>query len=361
MTNNSSNAQVCYQCGTCTAICPVRRVVPFSPRVAIYDSNIYDTDTDVWDCLTCGQCEVACPQGVRLLDFFLDQRIGGEPKDIVHKGVFTELADLMTRLGNSKTTLSEGDDASGIGYFPGCVDFHDMFFDLDVNFKEIATSSVTLLAKAGLSPKIMQLKCCGHDQLWQGNQETFDKLKEENTKIINESGIDTLVVSCAECYRTFLMDYDLDCEVKHISQVLAETDLGITNGAATAAIHDACRLGRHTGEYDAPRKAIAATGANIVEMQHNRENALCCGVSSMMNCNDHTKALRVLRMDEAKATGADVLITSCPKCLAHLNCLKDEEDTEHGHDYPFEVLDLTVYLARKLNSGNGGDGGDGDE
>ncbi|MEA1869593.1 MAG: (Fe-S)-binding protein [Euryarchaeota archaeon] len=114
------------------------------------------------------------------------------------------------------------------------------------------------------------------------------------------------------------MDYDLDCEVKHISQVLADADLGITNGSATATIHDACRLGRHTGEYDAPRNAIAATGANIVEMQHNKENALCCGVSSMMNCNDRTKALQVMRMDEAKATGADVLITSCPKCLAHL-------------------------------------------
>jgi Fe-S oxidoreductase len=134
----------------------------------------------------------------------------------------------------------------------------------------------------------------------------FDKLKEENTRLINESGIETLVVSCAECYRTFLMDYDLDCEVKHISQVLADADLGITNGSATAAIHDACRLGRHTGEYDSPRNAIAATGANIVEMQHNKENALCCGVSSMMNCNDRTKALRVMRMDEAKRTGADV-------------------------------------------------------
>ena len=353
MTNNSNNAQVCYQCGTCTAICPVRRVVPFSPRGAIYNSNIYDTDTDVWDCLTCRQCEVACPQGVRLLDFFLDQRIGGTPGDIVHKGVFTELADLMTQLGESKTTLLEGgDDTSLIGYFPGCVDFHDMFFELDVNFKEIATSSVLLLSKAGLTPRIMQLKCCGHDQLWQGNQEVFEKLKEENTRIINESGIETLVVSCAECYRTFLLDYDLDCEVKHISQVLSDADLGITDDSETVTIHDACRLGRHTGEYDAPRKAVAATGANMVEMQHNRENALCCGISSMMNCNDRSKALRVLRMDEAKATGADVMITSCPKCLAHLHCLKEEEDTEHGHDYPFEVLDLTVYLARKLNGNN---------
>jgi hypothetical protein len=112
-----------------------------------------------------------------LLDFFLGQRIGGEPRDIVHKGVFTELADLMTRLGNSKTTLLKGDDTARIGYFPGCVDFHDMFFDLDVDFGEIATSSVTLLSKAGLSPKIMQLKCCGHDQLWQGLQDVSDGLR----------------------------------------------------------------------------------------------------------------------------------------------------------------------------------------
>lgn len=326
-------------------------------------NNVYRTTSDdIWNCLTCGLCYDGCPQGVDYPEFIKEVRDSNENGDIAHKGVFTLIADLMTDLDESKTSLEEvGNNDSKIGYYPGCLDFHDMFFELDVDFKSIADSSVKLLKSIDQDPKLMQMKCCGHDQLWQGNQETFDKLKEENTKAINESGIDTLVVSCAECYRTFLLDYDLDCEVKHISQVLADADLGITNGAATAAIHDACRLGRHTGEYDAPRNAIAATGAKIVEMQHNKENALCCGVSSMMNCNDRTKALRVMRMDEAKATGADVLITSCPKCLAHLNCLKEEEDSEHGHDYPFEVLDLTVYLARKLGGGNGGDGGDGDE
>lgn len=80
-------------------------------------------------------------------------------------------------------------------------------------------------------------------------------------------------------------------------------------------------------------------------MEHSKEIALCCGVSSFMNCNEQTKALRIARMDEAQATGAKTLITACPKCLAHFNCLKNEKDAVKKYD--FDVVDLTVFLARE--------------
>jgi heterodisulfide reductase subunit D len=100
------------------------------------------------------------------------------------------------------------------------------------------------------------------------------------------------------------------------------------------------------GEYDAPRKALGSAGATLTEMAHSRNESWCCGVSSMMNCNDKTKALRKAKLDEAKNTGADVLITTCPKCLAHLNCMKTEQESVENYD--FEIKDLTVFLAEQL-------------
>lgn len=348
MSITSSNMQLCYQCGKCTAICPVRRVIKTSPRNNIYQSNVYRTGSDdIWNCLTCNLCYDGCPQGVNYPEFVREEREGKQNGNLVHKGVFTALSELMVDLNKSRTSLKEaGNPDSKIGYYPGCLDFHNMFYNLDVDFRSIADSSMKLLDKIGKDPKLLQMKCCGHDQLWQGDQETFEKLKEQNIKLIKDSGIETLVTSCAECYRTLSQDYDLPIEVVHISQLLNDADLGLKS-RTKVTYHDACRLGRHMGEYEAPRNALVAAGAQVSEMTHNKENAWCCGVSSGMNCDDKSKALRKTRLDEAAATGAEVLITSCPKCLAHLTCMKDEQESvEH---YDFEIKDMTVFLAEQLD------------
>ncbi len=326
-----------------------------SPRSNIYQTNVYRTGSDdIWNCLTCGLCSEECPQGVDYIGFVREEREKweGEGGDIVHKGVFTQLSDMMSHLTESRTTLKDSEAGdSKVGYYPGCLDFQDMFFNLDVDFKAIADSSMKLLEKLDLNPRILQMKCCGHDQLWQGHKETFDRLREQNTKIIEESGIETLVTSCAECYRTLSKDYDLPIKVVHISQLLKDADLGIDSDL-NVTYHDACRLGRHMGEYDAPRDALTTAGVRLTEMVHNKQDAWCCGVSSMMNCNDRTKALRKARLDEAKDTGAKVLITTCPKCLAHLSCMKEEQESvEH---YEYDIMDLTVFLADQV----GGDQND---
>jgi len=320
-----------------------------SPRDTTYSNNIYDAPTaDVWQCLTCELCSSRCPQGISFSDFVLEERAGKTLADIPHEGVFSSISDLMSMLDAGKVTFLQGAEKSSYGYFPGCLDFPNLFFGLDdVYFTEIAESSMKLLKHAGLDPMVMQMKCCGHDQLWQGNQELFDRLVEYNTRYIDESGIDTLIVSCAECYRTLTKDYDLNVDVKHISEVLGDAKFDVKSDAAvaTVAYHDACRLGRHCGVYDAPRESLASAGMDVVEMAHSKEDARCCGVSSLMNYNEVTKALRVTRMNEAGDTGASAMVTSCPKCLAHFNCLKKDAST----DYNFEVVDLSVLLVRQLN------------
>jgi len=72
------------------------------------------------------------------------------------------------------------------GYFPGCVDFMDVevkFTHLnkgDADHASIAAASIKLLNYADIDPLVLDMnvfKCSGHDQLWQGNLEVYDALK----------------------------------------------------------------------------------------------------------------------------------------------------------------------------------------
>ena len=67
--------------------------------------------------------------------------------------------------------------------------------------------------------------------------------------------------------------------------------------------HDPCRLGRQMNIYEEPRDLVnAVEGVNLVEMEHTGEDALCCGVSSMMSCNENSRALRLQRFDAVSYT-----------------------------------------------------------
>jgi Fe-S oxidoreductase len=105
--------------------------------------------------------------------------------------------------------------------------------------------------------------------------------------------------------------------------------------------------------YDEPRMLLRQVkGLELLEMEQSRENARCCGVAGMINCNDVRMGLVTDRLEQARDTGAKYLVTTCPKCLAHFICMKrawDERD-EAGR-YDLEIMDLNVFLAMNLDNG----------
>jgi Fe-S oxidoreductase len=109
------------------------------------------------------------------------------------------------------------------------------------------------------------------------------------------------------------------------------------------------------GVYEEPRELVRSVpGVSLVEMAENREEAQCCGVAAMMNCDQASRQLLGRRLDQAVEAGADVLVTTCPKCVAHLQCTVDE-----GAYGDLLVQDLTAFLATRLPAG-GDDGPDED-
>lgn len=64
----------CFQCGKCTATCPIRRLEPiYKPRQIIRAAllglrEVVLTSDVIWLCATCFSCTERCPQGVKLTD-----------------------------------------------------------------------------------------------------------------------------------------------------------------------------------------------------------------------------------------------------------------------------------------------------
>jgi heterodisulfide reductase subunit D len=122
-----------------------------------------------------------------------------------------------------------------------------------------------------------------------------------------------------------------------------------THHASLVTYHDPCRLGRHLGVYDAPRQALEKLGFELVEMPRARENSLCCGTNGWTHCTINNKAIQVDRLREARATGAELLVTTCIKCQIHLKCAM--EDHHLGDEIAIEIKDLAPLVAELLDGG----------
>ena len=140
----------------------------------------------------------------------------------------------------------------------------------------------------------------------------------------------------------------LEFEIIHITEFLAgrlsdaDLDFG-SKGLQKVTFQDPCRLGRRSGIYEAPRELIRLTGVELAEMEHNRENAICCGTTGWMQCTSCSKLMQIQRLKEAEAVGADAIVTACPKCQIHLTCAK--KNTDHKID----IIDLASFVADHLD------------
>jgi Fe-S oxidoreductase len=72
----------------------------------------------------------------------------------------------------------------------------------------------------------------------------------------------------------------------------------------------------------------AIPGLELREMPRNRRGAICCGTTNWMNCDATSKQIQKHRLAEAKATGAETLVTACPKCQIHFRCSECGDESE---------------------------------
>jgi heterodisulfide reductase subunit D len=375
-----TRSNYCLDCGKCTGSCPVSRVdVTYSPRNTIERvltgrPEELINDRHLWSCLTCGLCTTRCPSDVDYPAFVVAARVEARKANVegvyAHNAVMQQLMSIMTQpvkqnrtgwVTDDVRTATRGDDL----YFVGCLPYFDVIFaDLGLVSTDTARNAVRLMNAIGITPMVSDdERCCGADLLLNGDEEGFRRLAEINVRVIAESGAKRVIFACPEGYHAFRNQYPryvgpLPFEAIHLIELLAEhldgadDDHAIRLGelAETVTYHDPCRLGRYLGMYDEPRVVIQAIpGVELAEMTKNRANALCCGSAGWINCGRCAKGIQMTRLGQARATGAERMITACPKCNIHLSCaLRDA-----GDEIDIALEDITGLLVRAMEVAGG--------
>ncbi len=381
---DSTGVYNCVECTKCSSSCPIARIdIALSPMLTAERAlrglaEELSEDRGVWVCTTCATCHQRCPSGVDYLGFVRAVRALGAPASSTcsHGGVFTSIARLHSnpavKQSGRLAWVAEGMKVQSKGdtlFFTGCSNYQEpVFRNIGASPLDTTRATVMVLNKAGIVPVVMQdERCCGHDLLWAGeDEEVVAQLARINVDAIKATGAKRVVFSCPEGYRTFAKDYpellgskSLDLDVLHSSELFANLlddgklvpdGHGKDGEKAVVTYQDPCRLGRHMGVYDAPRKVLASMpGVELREMPNNRANAICCGVASWLNCGTYSKRIQVERLAEAAGTGASTLVTACSKCLIHYSCVLAEPANPALPPKPnVGVKDLTVLLAESL-------------
>lgn len=374
---NRNRAWLCMECGKCSSVCPITQWESrsyTSPRLLVEKALNGDTesvlaDTLFWSCLSCKRCSELCPSDVFFSEFIRDARHLARQDNLcgpcTHGEVIQTWARMMidpdlnqNRLGWLQDDLAVSHDSDTV-YFTGCLPHYDaLFAHLQFEGVAVARATVKILNALGIAPQILSSeRCCGHDQLWEGDQETFTALAKLNLAQLERIGAKRIVTSCPECARTLAIDYpekigDHGIEVVHISQLAAQE---VTNGALTLkpfldrpviTYQDPCRLGRHLGIYADPRILLDRAGCHLVEMPDNQKSSQCCGTSCWTACGQVSKAVQAQRLAQARDTGAGLLVTACIKCQIHFKCA--QQDVQLQETIGIDIRDITTLVADRL-------------
>jgi len=364
----------CFQCGKCDVVCPWNRVRPFSIRKLVRQAAFGLPEIeleDLWRCTTCGTCPADCPRGVEQIEVSVALRRIATEYEVFPEAVQGVRAAGMSLaadgnpLGGERT--ARGAWANGLSlkpfaegmeilYFVGC------YYSYDPRMAKVAVATANLLKRAGVDFGILGAEeaCCGESIRKTGNEEVFKALARQNIKTFIDKGVKRILVSSPHCYHTFVNEYPefmVSFEVVHITEFLAElVEQGRLelSGEFRRKVtwHDPCYLGRHNGIYDPPRNLLKKLeGLELVEMADARKDSLCCGGGGGRIWMETPKGERFadLRVAQAQAAGAEVLVTSCPYCISNF----EESRLSLADDDPFRVKDLTEVLLESLGNVEG--------
>ncbi len=399
----------CTRCGLCVEVCPsagagepfkprdfilwarenlrkrrdpLKRFVPGGMRADKEILSVSGFDAErIWHCTTCRACLEVCPVYVATPDAMRVERAKVVEEGVRVPASITGTLEKLFKYNNPweaskkrRTAWSEGleipefaknKQAEGLCYFVGCTT------SLETRAQGLARAFSRILAQAGAPFGTLGKKepCCGDIARRLGEAGLYEEQMEDCLKLFRTRGISDVVTSSPHCYHTFRNDYPafrsrqsekhrVDIRVRHYSQVLWDF---VRSGAIrpdktlslTATYHDPCYLGRYNGIYDAPREVLRAVpGLRLVEMPHSGPNSLCCGGGGgrmWQEDLDADQKMSEIRIREAAATGAEVLITACPLCLI---MLEDARKTA-GFEDTLKVLDLNELLLQALGLENG--------
>ena len=246
------------------------------------------------------------------------------------------------------SNIKQSQDAK-LAYFVGCT----------TSYREqnIAINTAEILNSLQVDFKILKEEhCCGSPVYMTGQTEKAKQIAETNVDIFKNEGIEKIITSCAGCYRTLKEIYpkkfglDHGIEIIHLPEFILEklnnNEVKFNNTVnMKITYHDPCHIGRHMGIYEPPREVLKnIPGINVIEMPRNKQNAWCCGSGGGVRSafKDLSSFAANERIEEAKETTAEAIVSCCPFCLNQFKSnIKNDE---------IKTFDLSELINKAIKS-----------
>lgn len=366
----------CYQCAKCVPVCPVDVVGDYGPRKLFRAAQTGRSPLEsplLWLCTTCANCLRVCPKQVDMIQIAPAVR---EQALLAGNNVPGELQDALQntfRYGNPLGQPARKRDAwvkdAGVSvpllykeqapvewlWWVECYPaYHPRGIDASIALARIFNAIGVNFGILG-----REEKCAGDSQRLAGERGLFEMLAEQNIATLSKYEFRRIVTTDPHALNAFRKEYPKfggTYEVWHYTQLLAENldrlrELMTRPLGYKVTFHDPCYLGRHNGEYEAPRKLIEALpGVEFVEMWRCRENGYCCGGGGGgMWLDGHAinfqkRRLSEQRVLEAIATGADTLVVCCPYEVSRF----EDAAKSTGNEGRLQVKDIAELIAEAM-------------
>ncbi len=356
-----SDLLYCIGCGNCLLDCPTYNTVGSSfgadgmlgGRGVALSCLIRGMRAGVEDglflCTTCGLCGEICPVGIDAGKRLKELRRISLGNDEISQELdeVKELHRTIDRYGTPYGTITKAEFSSPKKRSPqilyiGCVGM--------TTESETTANSIELLKKLGIDFTLIDELCCEAVKDYTGSAPNLERIKQ-NIKKIKEVGGREVLFLCPTCLKTFL-EYD----EKHSTGLSFNTILSYLNknfifnplesNSETVTYHDPCHLGRGLGSYDEVRELLKNLGIKFVEMEHHRQDSICCGAGGGIRAFYPRFSIEMARrrVKEAEEAKADILLTDCLSCKHNL---------KQGlpFDIKMKVMTTPEFLLEKIESG----------
>jgi len=388
------DAFTCTECGRCKDACPTfltdkplalkwvhdsikhhlleqreaivaRRADGLPPLVG----NVISEDT-LWACTTCGYCEHACPIELEHLGKFFRMR----QHQVMMEGAFP--AELKTLFDNyesagnpwglpadSRADWAKGLDVPLLESPEQAKDLDYLFYvgsaqSFDDRSQKVARAFVRILRAAGLRFAILGPAegSTGECVRRAGNEMLFQSLAQALVETLNGRGV-TRIVTCdphafnslKNEYPEFGGRYEVVHHTQLIDRLLADGRIRPRPSFDQVIYHEPCYLGRHNGEYEAPRRVLARVCRDApLEFPLNRTHAMCCGAGGgRFWMEEHIgKRINVTRVEQALPQQPGTIATACPYCTTMIR----DATTQLGCDEKIATRDIAELVAESIEA-----------
>ena len=247
--------------------------------------------------------------------------------------------------------LAAKGETADILFWVGCAG------SFDERAQRITRDICKILQHVGIKYAILgtEESCTGDPAKRAGNEFLFQMQAMANIQVLDGYAVKKIVTACPHCFNTIKNEYPAvggHYEVIHhtqlIQQLIDEGKLKAAGGESfkgrRITYHDPCYLGRGNDVYEAPRKALEALDAQLVEMKHCRSNGLCCGAGGAQlfkEPENGNKDINVERVEEALEAQPEIIAAACPFCMTMLRDGIKAKEKEQEVDV-LDIAEITV-------------------